>query len=1711
MPRRKKAGTIEIEVAANREKFDRDMADIRQRTEQTERQASSRMERLGKAVRNVQVIAGAAELAIAAVAIAIANKQRVIELSTRAWERFSTAATKASSALRAGIEVGVVRVSGLLEGMGRRLQPVLHIFGLVQRQLGRVAAVGVERVGRAIQGMAPAARIALTAVRGLAIQMRVLSDLATGGLFSRALGAVAMGTARAFNALGAATSLMGERMRGFFTFMGRTGLASLSRVSTFVGKITNAFVSWAEIGLKTAGAGLEKMGRELAETGRGFAAINATLIGTGRTLRRLGRLAEAVGKILFGLKASIALTAGAFAIAAKNAADDFVPTFNRVRTLLPDLIRDSRAIRDEVQAIGAEFGLSSEVINNTFYQILSAMPDVVSEPEVALNVLRVTAGAVATGFTDGETAARALGGVLTAFKKPVTEAEKVLSQLFATQNRGVTTIGELAGEMGRLAPLASQMGVSFEELLGLMALLTREGRDTGEAATSLAGILAGIARPTERAKETIDELGLSFGVAATQSEGLIPLLIQVREQIERSGKQVGDVLPQLFEERAAFGGLLTVLNNLEALEDDMTAVGGAAEELQDILAIMFEDSAKQSARFGEEFKRSLRGVGFDLEQLKTDFVGALADMLKDFNDFNDKADQGWRELVQIIRRVLPLVEETDDEITNVVQEMVDLAQDAGEQVRDHFKNFLIEFRDFVAGLHAEVEITLADPIPFARPLLPGSFEDMGFTDEDVENMKEEAARTGSTFGRVMHERMVRAFNEGTEEGLTLRQDKVIPELLKNITGQIAERRLAAQRRALQVFLETDDFDTYQRALRDAQKGINSFVLAQVNMLEKAGASREILDEVIQGFVVLGPQLTDKEKKVKALREELDLMDQFGFEGMFEDLPSEVQQALREMKVLEEERKALLAVPAGERDDSFTEILENNARAIVELSEKIRRLSEDEVLFLTAEEQKIRELTEQIRTAAGLGFEDLADVPTEFLPQLDALGRLRKQIEDMGRLIKQLPEDSEFRSVGEQMMALWRGQAEEIERILKRAPELRNALKAFGASTLDTLSKLAGERGFEQFGAQLEKLAVSQAEFVAAKEELALVEANEKKTSDQVTASKTKLKTATEALNAVLAESIILFLEHQGAMDPELAEALRAALKGVAENADQSASSAEKFFKAFSTAAAITRGIMSIAGAFGVLDDQLQLVLGSLVNVAEGAARFAAGDFIGGGVQALGGLVGLIGGLFGKSPEEKAREEALRNNTHALMNLADIMDEFANIVKRFTGRELAGLFGIKEEIDKVFSEVLRRRLERGDQGGGGFFGFLGNFFSAPFRFISGLFKDKSIPIGPGALAEGETLDFTPEALRELLESGLSKEEFQLLGTALGNISAALREAGVNMNELREVAEAAGLDFDAFAELIEKARTEGKLSKDEVEELIEAYGQLGEALDLLNFEEAFNNFTDQMELVRLELDLFDLTEPIDELKKMREVFLAFSGLSDELKKQFAAFDLTTEEGRTQAEEFIQRLFELSKTPEILELLGDLTLPEFQAFLRDFESTLDTLQEEEGDLGAQTEFGQFRGFTEISANRILGALSTSNFFLSDMAANIRILVTQGGGTPAGAPLPVLVAPQSAQDFAGAVPVWVMGAAPGVFTGIGSLEPVAAPTVASAAAPAPGPTSVDGSVHVGTVELPNVTDAQTFIDELRRMATVEGLRADQLMGVELARRRRSLGIRSP
>jgi len=379
-------------------------------------------------------------------------------------------------------------------------------------------------------------------------------------------------------------------------------------------------------GLKDAEGGLQKFGRVAGQIGL---AVGAALAGV----------------VAGGVKMAI----------------DFEKEFNKIEGLVGVTGDELDQLREAAKRLGPEMGTSAQEAAEALFFITSAG----LRGADAIGVLEASLKGAAIGLGDAKVIADLATSAMNAYGAENLSGAKAVDVLAEAVRLGKLAPEELAGSMGQVLPIASAMGVSFEEVGAVFAAMSRTGTNASQAATQLRGIMTSLLKPTAGAEKALRGMGLS-------SEGL-------RTSIRERG-----LLNTLQDLTVAFDGndqgAEAVFGNVRALSGVLDLFGSNAETTMEIIELMTDDLGV----LDEAFAKTEDTVGFKAAKAFEMFKSIMLEI----------GDAVLPLVAQVLEEMLPHVENA----VKAVKEFVDTKLGPfidGLQKNEDFQQFLTAMKDLL--------------------------------------------------------------------------------------------------------------------------------------------------------------------------------------------------------------------------------------------------------------------------------------------------------------------------------------------------------------------------------------------------------------------------------------------------------------------------------------------------------------------------------------------------------------------------------------------------------------------------------------------------------------------------------------------------------------------------------------------------------------------------------------------------------------------------------------------------------------------------------------------------------------------------------------------------------------------------------------------------------------------------------------------------------
>lgn len=319
---------------------------------------------------------------------------------------------------------------------------------------------------------------------------------------------------------------------------------------------------------------LQKTSEDLKEQSSRFADLQEKLEEYGRKSEEISSQTGELGGAFLKLSAPIM----AFSIASGKMAMGFEEAMAKVSLMVDENEVDMKQLENSVKSLSNTYGISTKEIANALYETMSAgvsATDSIQFLDVAIKNSR-------GGITETTTSVNTLTNVMNAYGIETNKAIEISDKLLMLQKFGKTTVGEFGNEIGRIAPLAAQTGVSVEELFSSIATLTKNSIGSSEALTGMRSIVSAIIAPTSEASKEAEQLGLKFNASALQGKGFEKFLGDVMRKTHGNTES----LTKLFGNVNALNAIMLLTSEKgskdfkEALEQINNATGMTDESME---------------------------------------------------------------------------------------------------------------------------------------------------------------------------------------------------------------------------------------------------------------------------------------------------------------------------------------------------------------------------------------------------------------------------------------------------------------------------------------------------------------------------------------------------------------------------------------------------------------------------------------------------------------------------------------------------------------------------------------------------------------------------------------------------------------------------------------------------------------------------------------------------------------------------------------------------------------------------------------------------------------------------------------------------------------------------------------------------------------------------------------------------------------------------
>lgn len=310
--------------------------------------------------------------------------------------------------------------------------------------------------------------------------------------------------------------------------------------------------------------------------------------GVTAAVTQLSSFESAIKRIGDQLSVSVTAPLVAVGAAASKTSMEFESAMQQIVGLVGENQQQVNDWSKQLIAMGPEVSRGPKELADALYFVTSSG----IESAQAIDVVRNSAKAAAAGLGETKVVADAVTSAMNAYRTSNLSSAEATAILVATVREGKGEANQIAPALGRVIPVAAQLGVNFKQVGAAMAAMTLVGFDAAESATNLSGILSAFLKPSKQAADTLAKFGLSGEQVRKmlREDGLLATLTLLRDTIGQDDEALAAIFPNV----RGFRGLLSLVGENAAQASKI--FGELAATTEDDLNRAFE-AAASTAKF----------------------------------------------------------------------------------------------------------------------------------------------------------------------------------------------------------------------------------------------------------------------------------------------------------------------------------------------------------------------------------------------------------------------------------------------------------------------------------------------------------------------------------------------------------------------------------------------------------------------------------------------------------------------------------------------------------------------------------------------------------------------------------------------------------------------------------------------------------------------------------------------------------------------------------------------------------------------------------------------------------------------------------------------------------------------------------------------------------------------------------------------------------
>lgn len=266
---------------------------------------------------------------------------------------------------------------------------------------------------------------------------------------------------------------------------------------------------------------------------------------------------------------------------------DFGAAMREANTMAGKGAAEFEKLRGQVAGLSKVVPMARDQLARGLYQVISnGVPE-----NNWISYLEASAKSAVGGIADVGEVVKVTSTIIKNYGLEWDAAQDIQDKIQLTAKNGVTSFEQLAAALPSVTGQASQLGVSFTEMLAVMSTLTGVTGNTSEVATQLASVLTALTKESSKSQKAAEAVGISFNAASIKAAGgLRNYLKQLDAAVTAYSQKTGVLKESIYSQ---------LFGRAEAIRIVSSLTGQMADKFAENITALSESSGTMEAAYNE--------------------------------------------------------------------------------------------------------------------------------------------------------------------------------------------------------------------------------------------------------------------------------------------------------------------------------------------------------------------------------------------------------------------------------------------------------------------------------------------------------------------------------------------------------------------------------------------------------------------------------------------------------------------------------------------------------------------------------------------------------------------------------------------------------------------------------------------------------------------------------------------------------------------------------------------------------------------------------------------------------------------------------------------------------------------------------------------------------------------------------------------------------